>query len=129
MAKQRISSDSTFERDYAYSRAVVDGDWVFVSGTTGYNYATMMISDDLAQQCRQTFENIVAALARADCTLADVVRVHYLLVPGTEFSECAPILREYFGEHRPAATMMVVGLLDPAMKIEIEVTARRTSPA
>ena len=125
MNRQRISSGSTFERDYAYSRAVVleDG-YVFVAGTTGYDYATMTISDDLGAQCDQTLRNIAAALQSAGCSMADIVRVHYLLTPGQDFAACAPVLRRWMGDARPAATMLVVGLLDPAMKIEIEVTAK-----
>ena len=123
--RRHITSGSTFERDYAYSRAVVDGDMIYVAGTTGYDYATMTICDDLAAQCEQTFKNIAAALAEAGASLADVVRVHYLLTPGQDFSLCAPILARYMGEARPAATMLVVGLLDEKMKIEIEVTARK----
>lgn len=125
LPKRRIFSGSPFEREFAYARAVVDGDWVFVAGTTGYDYVAMTISDDLVEQCRQTLENISHALADAGCTMGDVVRVHYLVTPGNDFAACAPVLREHFGEHPPAATMMVVGLLDPKMKIEIEVTARR----
>ncbi|MBN9606343.1 MAG: RidA family protein [Actinomycetales bacterium] len=124
-ARRLISSGSPFEETIAYSRAVVDGDWIFVSGTTGYDYATMTLSDDVAEQCAQTLRNIAAALAEADASLADVVRVHYLLPDGSDFEACWPALREAFGEVRPAATMMQVPLMDPAMKIEIEVTARR----
>ncbi len=125
MTRQLISSGSTFEADIGYSRAVVDGDWVFVSGTTGYDYRTMCIAPDVVAQARQTIRNIESALAEAGSTLADVVRVHYLLPDAADFERCWPVLRETFGTIRPAATMMVVGLADPAMKIEIEVTARR----
>ncbi len=123
--RQRISSGSTFERDIGYSRAVVVGDWVFVSGTTGFDYTTMTISDDVVAQAAQCVCNIDAALREAGCTLADAVRVRYLLPDAGDFPACWPVLREAFGEARPAATMMAVGLADPRMKIEVEVTALR----
>ena len=123
-----ITSGSVFERDFGYSRAVIAGDDVFVAGTTGYDYATMSISDDLVEQCEQTFRNIDAALRQAGCTMAHVVRVHYLITPGQDFTRCGPVLRKWMGEARPAGTMMIVGLLNDAMKIEIEVTARRPPP-
>ena len=122
-----ISSGSTFERDMGYSRAVVDGDWVFVSGTTGFNYTTMTISDDVVQQAEQCFINIEKALSDAGSRLADVVRVRYILPKVEDFEPCWPILRKYFGDIRPAATMISAGLSDPRMKIEIEVTARSTA--
>jgi enamine deaminase RidA (YjgF/YER057c/UK114 family) len=125
MARQLISSGSTFEADIGYSRAVVDGEWVFVSGTTGYDYSRMAISDDLLEQTEQALKNIQSALQQAGASLADVVRVTYLLPNAADFSKCWPVLRKYFGEVRPAATMMAVGLADPAMQIEIEVTAKR----
>jgi enamine deaminase RidA (YjgF/YER057c/UK114 family) len=121
--RRRISSGSTFEREIGYSRAVVVGDWVFVSGTTGFNYASMTIEDDVVAQCEQTFRNIEAALAEAGASLADVVRVHYLLPNAGDFRACWPICQRYLGEVRPAATMIEAGLSDPRMKIEIEVTA------
>ncbi len=124
MARLLISSGSTFEQEIGFSRAVVDGEWVFVSGTTGFDYATMTISDDLATQTDQCLLNIQAALAQADATLADVVRVTYVLPKADEFRECWPVLRRYFGEVRPAAMMISAGLADPRMRIEIEVTAR-----
>ncbi|NYF10253.1 enamine deaminase RidA (YjgF/YER057c/UK114 family) [Leifsonia sp. AK011] len=124
MSRRLISSGSPFEETIGYSRAVVDGDWVFVSGTTGYDYATMTMSEDVAEQAAQCLRNIGAALADAGATFADVVRVHYLLPDGNDFEACWPALREVFGDVRPAATMMQVPLMDPAMKIEIEVTAR-----
>ena len=125
MTRERISQGSSFEQRIGYSRAVVDGRWVFLSGTTGYDYATMTISDDVVEQCRQTLANIDDALARAGSCAADVVRVRYLLRAVEDFEPCWPLLREYFGAALPAATMMVVGLSEPAMKIEIEVTARK----
>ena len=124
MARRLISSGSTFEREIGYSRAVVVGEWVFVSGTTGFDYSTMTISDDRARQTDQCLRNIQAALAEAGATLADVVRVTYVLPKAEEFRECWPVLRRYFGEVRPAAMMISAGLADPRMRIEIEVTAR-----
>jgi enamine deaminase RidA (YjgF/YER057c/UK114 family) len=127
--RRLIGSGSTFERDIGYSRAVVVGDWVFVSGTTGFDYATMTIADDVVAQAAQCLRNVEAALAEAGCTLADVVRVRYLLPDAADFEPCWPLLRAAFGAARPAATMMAVGLADPRMKIEIEVTALRASAA
>jgi enamine deaminase RidA (YjgF/YER057c/UK114 family) len=124
MTRRLVSSGSTFERDIGYSRAVVDGEWVFVSGTTGFDYTTMTISDDLEQQTEQCLRNIAAALGQAGAAMADVVRVTYLLPRAEDFPQCWPVLRRWFGEVRPAATMMSVGLADPRMRIEIEVTAR-----
>ncbi|HEY7253438.1 MAG TPA: RidA family protein [Methylomirabilota bacterium] len=127
MARKRISSGSTFEKQVGYSRAVVAGDWVLVSGTTGFDYATMSISDDILQQTEQCLKNIEAALREAGSSLKDVVRVTYILPDGAEFERCWPVLRKYFGEVRPAATMMSAGLADPRIKIEIEVTALKGS--
>ena len=121
--RQLISSGSTFEQEIGYSRAVVVGDWVFVSGTTGFDYRTMTIDDDVALQAEQTLRNIEAALSRAGASMADVVRVHYILPAAADFAQCWPALRRAFGEVRPAATMIEAGLSDPRMKIEIEVTA------
>jgi len=123
--RRAILSGSTFEEQIGYARAVVDGDWVHVSGTTGFDYSTMTISDDVVEQAEQCVRNIGAALAEAGCGLADVVRVRYLLPEREDFEPCWPVLRKVFGEVRPAATMMVVGLADPRMRIEIEVYARR----
>jgi 2-iminobutanoate/2-iminopropanoate deaminase len=125
MARKLVSSGSSFEADIGYSRAVVDGDWVFVSGTTGFDYATMTIADDVVAQCRQVMRNIAAALAQADAAIADIVRVTYILPRREDFEPCWPVLKEYLGTVRPAATMIQAGLSDPRMKIEIEVTARR----
>ena len=127
MARRLISSGSQFERDVGYSRVVVDGEWAFVAGTTGFDYAAMTISDDVAEQTRQTLRNISSALAEAGFSLADIVRANYLLPSADDFPACWPVLREYFGEVRPASTMLVVGLADPRMKIEIEVTAKRSA--
>src|SRR5215831_9915739 len=103
MATKRtlISSGSTFERDVGYSRAVVQGDWVFVSGTTGFDYATMTIAEDIRAQTEQCLKNIEAALRQAGSSLKDVVRVTYVLPDGQQFSECWPVLRQYFGDVRP----------------------------
>lgn len=125
MTRRLISSGSSFEADIGYSRAVVDGDWIFVSGTTGYDYATMTLPPGVAEQAEQALRNIAAALAQADSSLADVVRVTYILPDASEFAKCWPVLKRHLGEVRPAATMISAGLLDPAMRIEIEVTARR----
>ncbi len=122
---RRISSGSTFEALAGYSRAVVDGDVVHVSGTTGFDYATMTIDDDVVAQTHRCFANIAAALAEAGATLDDVVRVRYLLVEAADFERAAPIFGQYLARARPAATAMVVGLVDPRMRIEIEVTARK----
>jgi enamine deaminase RidA (YjgF/YER057c/UK114 family) len=127
MGRRLISSNSTFEREIGYSRAVVDDDWIFVSGTTGFDYASMRISDDLADQTEQSLRNIQNALAEAGASLEDVVRVIYILPEASAFPQCWPVLRKYFGEIRPAATMISAGLADPRMKIEIQVTARRRS--
>lgn len=123
MNRTLISSGSTFESEIGYSRAVVQGDWVFVSGTTGFDYATMTISDDLPTQTEQCLKNIQAALEQAGASLHDVVRVTYVLPNGADFPQCWPVLRHYFGAIRPAAMMISAGLADPRMKIEIEVTA------
>jgi enamine deaminase RidA (YjgF/YER057c/UK114 family) len=125
MSRRLISSGSTFEQEIGFSRAVVDGEWVFVSGTTGFDYGSMTISDNLVEQTEQCLRNIEAALAEAGASLADVVRVRYILPNGAEFRDCWPVLRRYFGGIRPAATMISAGLADPRMRIEIEVTARR----
>lgn len=125
MSRKLISSGSTFEEQIGYSRAVVDGDWVFVSGTTGFDYAAMTISDNLLEQTEQCLKNIESALKQAGSSLKDVVRVTYVVPNGADFQQCWPILRKYFGEVRPAATMISAGLADPRMKIEIEVTARK----
>src|SRR5580698_1958674 len=124
MARKLISSGSSFEEKIGYSRAVVDGDWVFVSGTTGFDYQAMSISDDLVEQTDQCLKNIEAALKQAGASLKDVVRVTYVLPNAADFQKCWPVLRRYLGEIRPAATMISVGLADPRMQIEIEVTAR-----
>lgn len=122
--RRLISSGSTFEADIGYSRAVRDGDWVFVSGTTGFHYADMTISDDVAAQAVQALKTIEAALIEAGAGFSDVVRVRYILPDAADFPACWPALKAAFGDVRPAATMIQAGLADPRMKIEIEVTAR-----
>jgi enamine deaminase RidA (YjgF/YER057c/UK114 family) len=123
MPRRLISSGSSFERDIGYSRAVVVGDRVFVSGTTGFDYVTMTISDDIAEQAAQCLRNIDATLAQAGASMRDVVRVRYILPNAADFPATWPVLRAAFGEIRPAATMFEAKLADPRMKIEIEVDA------
>ena len=129
MTRQLISSGSTFEQQIGYSRAVVDGDWVFVSGTTGFDYANMTLAEGLLDQTEQCFKNIDAALRQAGSCLEDIVRVTYIVPNAAEFQECWPVLRKHLGQIRPAATMISAGLVDPRMRIEIEVTARKRSAA
>ena len=129
MARRLISSGSTFEKSIGYSRAVVDGDWVFVSGTTGFDYSNMTIQEDAVAQCEQALKNIATALKQADSSFADVVRVHYLMTNASDFERCWPAMRAVFGDVRPAAMMIEAGLSDPRMKIEIEVTALRREAA
>jgi enamine deaminase RidA (YjgF/YER057c/UK114 family) len=130
MTRRLISSGSTFEKSIGYSRAVVDGEWVLVSGTTGFDYSTMTIQDDVVAQCEQAFRNIEAALKQAGASFKEVVRVHYLMTDAADFERCWPAMGKVFGEVRPSCTAMVVGLVDPRMKIEIEVTAllRKKAP-
>jgi enamine deaminase RidA (YjgF/YER057c/UK114 family) len=125
MQRRLISSGSTFEEQMAYSRAVVAGDWVLVSGTTGFDYGTMTIRDGIADQAEQAFCNIAAALSEAGSSLADVVRVTYVVPDAGEFELAWPAMRAAFGDVRPAAMMIEAGLADPRMRIEIEVTAIR----
>jgi len=124
MADKLISTGSPFEAEIGYSRAVVADGWVFVAGTTGFDYATMEISEDVAAQADQTFRTIAGALAEAGASMADVVRVRYILPDAEDWPACWPVTRNWLGEARPAATMIVAALQDPRMKIEIEVTAR-----
>ena len=125
MARRLISSGSRYEEAVGYSRAVVDGDWVFVAGTTGFDYATMTIAADVVAQCEQTLRNIDAALKEAGASAVDVVRVRYIFPRRGDFEPCWPVLKAYFGTARPAATMIQAGLADERMLVEIEVTARR----
>ena len=123
MIRTRISSGSGFEKQVGYSRAVVDDQYVHVSGTTGYDYETMTISDDVVQQCEQTWLNIEKALDKAGSKISNIVRVRYIFTDRDDFEKCWPVLKKYLGEVRPAATMIVAGLSEPEMKVEIEVTA------
>lgn len=123
MSRQLISSGSSFEQEIGYSRAVVEGVWIFVSGTTGFNYTNMTISDDIAEQTEQCMQNIEAALMQANAGVKDIVRVLYIVPQADEFSKCWPVLKKYFGDVRPAITMISAGLTDARIKIEIQVTA------
>lgn len=125
MTRRLVSSGSTFEDQIAYSRAVVQGNWVFVSGTTGFDYATMTLADGIEAQTEQCLKNIESALQQAGAALSDVVRVTYIVPDCDEFPACWPVLQRYFGAVRPAATMISARLMDPRMRIEIEVTALR----
>ena len=124
-SRRWISSGSRYEQEVGYARAVVDGDWIFVSGTTGFDYRTMAIAAGIVAQTRQCLANIAAVLTEAGASLDDVVRVTYIVPDAAQFEACWPLLLEAFGRARPAATMLSAGLLDPRMRIEIEVTARR----
>ena len=126
MKRRLISSGSTFEEKIGYSRAVVQGDWVFVSGTTGYNYDNMTISDDIVEQTEQCFINIKNTLEKAEASLSDVVCVTYILTDAKASEKCWPVLKKYFGKVKPAATMISAGLADDNMKIEIQVTALKS---
>ena len=129
MRGTRISSGSKFEELAGYSRAVVDGDMVYVSGTTGFDYATGAISDDAAEQAEQCFRNIAAALTQAGCTLADMLRIRVILVDPQDFDAVVGIIGRHCRDARPANTTFIAGLVDPRMKVEIEVTARRSTGA
>ena len=124
MPRRLISSGSVFEEQIGYSRAVVDGEFVFVSGTTGYDYVTMTIADEVVAQCEQCFQNIAAALAQADATLDDVVRVMFIVPRREDWEPCWPVLKKHLGVARPASTLIHAGLQTDAMRIEIEVTAK-----
>ena len=142
MARRNISSGSKFEAEIGYSRAVATGSWVFVSGTTGcvfyvfyflvyitdisrYNYDTGVISPSIVDQAEQTLKNIEAALKEAGASMHDVVKVRYILPDGKEFPSIWPVLKKYFGDVRPAATMVQADLMEKVMKVEIEVTAKK----
>ena len=127
--RRLISSGSRFEREIGYSRAVVDGDMVFVSGTTGYDYATMTIPEGVVEQCEQALRNIAQALAEAGATLDDVVRLLFIVPDRADWEPCWPVLRRHFGESRPASTLIHAGLQTDAMRIEIEAIARLRAPA
>lgn len=126
MARRNISGGSPFEDIIGYSRVVDDGQYVFVSGTAGFDYEHGSISDDVAEQVRQTFRNIETYLGMAGCTLGDVVKATYIITDAASWQTIAPIIGEHMGEVRPTATAFVSELVDPRMKIEIEVTARRS---
>ncbi len=126
MKRKLISSGSSFEENIGYSRAVVQDNWVFVSGTTGYDYNTMTISDDIVEQTEQCLVNIKNTLEKADAKLSDIVRVTYILPDVSLFEKCWPVLKKYFGDIKPAATMFSAGLADEKMKIEIQVTALKS---
>ena len=125
MTRRQISSGSKFEAEIGYSRAIADGGWIWVSGTTGFNYETMTISSDVAEQADQTFRNIAAAMEKAGFSLSDAVRVTYILPDAADFEPCWPVFRKYLGDIRPASTALIANLIDPRMKIEIEVTGRK----
>ena len=127
MNRKQISSGSTFEKQVGYSRAIVDGNWAFLAGTTGYNYETMTISDDIVAQTEQCLRNIESTLKEAEFSLKDIVRVTYILPDKSEFEKCWPVLRKYLGDIKPAATMISADLATDEMKIEIEVTALKRS--
>ncbi len=127
MTRKLISSGSEFESKIGYSRAVVDGDFVFVSGTTGYDYETMTISENVAEQADQCLKNIQQVLESAGSGLSGIVRIRYILPNKADFEPCWPVLQEYLGTVLPAATVFEAGLLDEKMKIEIEVTAKLTA--
>lgn len=122
---RRISTNSEFEKAVGYSRAVVDDHYVHVSGTTGFDYDTMSISEDVAEQAHHAFRNIAVTLAAARCSFADIVRVTYYIADGDDYPALMPVFKQYLGPHPPAATALVAQLVDPRMKIEIEVTAQR----
>lgn len=128
MSRRLISSGSSFEAEIGYSRAVVDGGWVFVAGTTGFDYRTMTIDADVAIQCDQALRNIDLALREAGASMSDLVRVRYILPDAADFPACWPVLRRWLETVRPAATMLQAGLVDPRMRIEIEATARLPAP-
>ena len=125
MTRRQISSGSKFEAEIGYSRAIVDGDWMWVSGTTGFNYEAMTISEDVVEQADQTFRNIMAAMEKGGFGLEDVVSVTYIFPRADDFEPCWPVFRKYLGETRPAATAIIAQLIDPRMKIEIQVTAKK----
>jgi enamine deaminase RidA (YjgF/YER057c/UK114 family) len=122
-----ISSDSEFESKIGYSRAVVDGDYVFVSGTTGYNYQEMSISENVVEQAEQCFQNIEKVLKEAGSSIKDIVRITYILPSKKDFEPCWPVFLKWLDSVRPAATMFEAGLINEDIKIEIQVTARKSA--
>jgi enamine deaminase RidA (YjgF/YER057c/UK114 family) len=127
MNRKLISSGSVFEEQIGYSRAVAQGPFVFVSGTTGFDYESMTIEEGAAEQAEQCLKNIEQALLKAGASLSDIVTVTYVLPNGEDFENCWPVLKKYLGNVRPAAMMISAKLLDPRMKIEIQVTAMKQS--
>ncbi|MEY3083059.1 MAG: hypothetical protein RJA94_3044 [Pseudomonadota bacterium] len=125
MTRRQISSGSKFEAEIGYSRAIVDGDWMWVSGTTGFNYDAMTISEDVVEQADQTFRNIRAAMEKGGFSLEDVVSVTYIFPRAEDFEPCWQVFRKYLGDTRPAATAIIAALIDPRMKIEIQVTGKK----
>ena len=125
MTRRQLSSGSKFEAEIGYSRAIVDGEWMWVSGTTGFNYETMTISEDVAEQADQALRNIRAAMEKGGFSLDDVVSVTYIFPRAEDFEPCWPVFRKYFGQARPAATAIIAALIDPRMKIEVQVTAKK----
>lgn len=125
MTRRQLSSGSKFEAEIGYSRAIVDGEWMWVSGTTGFNYETMTISEDVAEQADQALRNIQAAMEKGGFSLDDVVSVTYIFPRAEDFEPCWPVFRKYFGQARPAATAIIAALIDPRMKIEVQVTAKK----
>ncbi len=126
MTRRRISSGSSFEALASYSRAVVDGDWVFVSGTTGFDYGAGTIADDPVEQTEQCFRNIAAALAEAGSSLDETVRIRVYLADAADFERLAPVIGRHMAAAMPANTTVIASLVDPRMKVEIEITAKRT---
>lgn len=125
MARRQISTGSDFEKSAGYSRAVVLGDWCFVSGTTGYDYETMIMPEDILEQTSNCLSTIEAVLEEAGFSVSDIVRVRYYITDAGNAEKIFPVLGEAFGETRPAATMVVCDLIKPEMKIEIEATAMK----
>ena len=124
MSRRWVEDHSEFEKQIGYARAVIDGDFVFVSGTTGYDYVTMTIEPDVLAQAEQCMRNLGEALQAAGSGFDEVVRWRYIFPERSDFEPCWPIFRRYLGRARPAATMIVAGLLNESMRLEVEVTAR-----
>ena len=127
MNRNLISSGSEFESKIGYSRAVVDGDYIFVSGTTGYNYQEMSISENVVEQAEQCFQNIEKVLKEAGSSIKDIVRITYILPNKKDFEPCWPVFLKWLSSVRPAATMFEAGLINEEIKIEIQVTARKSA--
>lgn len=129
MGRILITSGAKSEEQMGFSRAVMDGGWIFVSGTGGYDYSTQSIAEDAADQTEQAMKNIDAALKQGESSLSDVVRVTCIVANVDDANRCWTVVRKYLGEVRPAATLFAAALADPRMKVEIEVTARRQPPS